>query len=74
MTRLKNDLESKQKQPKETKHFRKVDDKLREALKENLEKEIPQLTRYKRYAKLLNRIPDLNVSVHTIYHMIRIQN
>ena len=74
MNILKNDHELKQKKPKETKHFRKVNDVLRQALVDNLENEIPELTRYHRYAKLLDRIPNLNVSVGTIYHMIRIQN
>ena len=74
MNILKNDHELKQKKPKETKHFRKVNDELRQALVDNLETEIPELTRYHRYAKLLDRIPNLNVSVDTIYLMIRIQN
>ena len=52
--------------PKVTNHKRKVDDNLREELKNNLKTEIPQLTKQKRYAKLLERIPNLSVSVHTI--------
>ena len=45
MQSLKTDIDNKWILPKSTNHFKKVDDKLREELKRNLEVEIPQLTK-----------------------------
>jgi len=51
---------------KTTNHIKKVDDTLRKELKKNLEDEMPELTKFKRFAMLLERIPNLNVSISTI--------
>ena len=45
LTRLKNDIDMKYTKLKKTNHKRKVDDVLREELKQNLINEIPQLNR-----------------------------
>jgi hypothetical protein len=66
MSSLKRDYDMKWLKPKTTSHFKKVDDKLREELKRNLIEEMPELNKFKRFSMLLDRIPNLNVSVSTI--------
>ena len=66
MVRLKNDLDFNYLKEKTTNHQRKVDQNLIDEVKLNLETEVPQQTKYKRFELLLEKIPNLSVATSTI--------